>query len=109
MAETPEGKVKRWVKERLKRDYPGAWIYWAPGGMFGRAGTPDCLFVWRGVFVGLEVKAEGGRASALQLRSLQQISEAGGIAAVCYGRDSAKMDAIFAAVMARIGELDAKG
>ena len=109
MAETPEGRVKRWLfgtRQKpgvLWQKFPGArWDYAPPGGMFGSTGAPDRLFVWRGVFVGLEVKAEGGRATALQLENLKKIAEAGGVAAIIYGKDLAKLDAIYDAVMAKV-------
>lgn len=108
MAETPEGKVKRWLygnKEKpgvLLSLFPGAWVYKPPGGMFGQGGAPDCVFLWRGVFVAVEVKAEDKGATELQLKRLRHIISMGGVGAVIAGRDLAKVHAIRAAVMAKV-------
>lgn len=108
MAETPEGKVKRWLygdkrkPGRLPNLFPGAYVYKPPGGMFGQAGAPDCFFLWRGVFVAIEVKAEGIPGTELQLRRLRTIIAAGGVGAVVSGKDERKLMAIYAAVMAKV-------
>lgn len=71
-----EEKVKKWLKEH------GAWYVktWSNG--VQRAGIPDLIICWKGRFIGLELKAERGRATALQLYELQKIQEAGGVAHV---------------------------
>ena len=108
MADTPEGKVKKWLygtKEkpgRLFFYFPGAYVYKPPGGMFGIAGTADCFLLWRGVFVAIEVKAEGNKPSALQLKHLRAVIAAGGIAAVLTGRDEFRLQAIHRAVMEKL-------
>jgi hypothetical protein len=103
MAETPEGKVKRWLKTRVKVLFPGAYEYWPPGGMYGRIGTPDCFLLWRGIFIAIEVKAEGNVPTPPQLRTLKSIADAGGVAAVLTGRDEVKLVAIYKAAMAKLG------
>ena len=108
MAETPEARVKRWLygtkqkPGRLFQMFPGAYCYKPPGGMFGVAGTPDCFLVWRGVFIAIEVKADGNVARPNQLRTLRNIRDQGGVAAVVIGRDERKLLAIYAAVMAKV-------
>lgn len=108
MAETPEGKVKRWLYGTNKRPgrlgelFPGAYVYKPPGGRFGVAGTPDCFLLWRGVFVAIEVKAEGNVASPLQLKRLRTIIDQGGVGAVVVGRDERKLMAIYKAVMDKV-------
>ena len=108
MADTPEGKVKRWLygtKEkpgRLSYYFPGAYIYKPPGGMFGRAGTPDCFLLWRGVFIAIEVKVEGEDPTTPQLKSLRAIIAAGGVGALVAGKDEEKLRAIHTAVMAKV-------
>ena len=108
MAETPEGRVKRWLygtKEkpgRLFQTFPGAYVYKPPGGMFGNTGAPDCFFLWRGVFVGLEVKADGNSASVLQLKHLRHIIDQDGVGAVIVGRDEVKLLRIYTAVMDKV-------
>ena len=44
------------------------------------AGTPDLLVCWKGIHVGVELKAEGKKPSPLQLLRIKEIREAGGIA-----------------------------
>lgn len=108
MAQTEEGKVKRWLYGNpgklglLFVFFPGAYVYKPPGGMFGQSGAPDCFVLWRGVFIAIEVKKEGGEATPLQIKRLQQIIAAGGVGAVLCGRDVAKLEAIKAAVMAKL-------
>lgn len=112
MAETPEGKVKRWLygtKEkpgRLFFYFPGAYVYKPPGGLYGRNGTPDCFLVWRGIFIAIEVKADGNPPTDLQLKSLRSIIAAGGVGAVITGKDEEKLRAIHAAVMVKVNRYE---
>lgn len=77
---TPEGKVKA----RLKKQLNELGIYhFSPfqAGM-GRAGIPDVIGCYRGVFVAFECKAGSNKPTALQEREMQAIREAGGYAHV---------------------------
>lgn len=96
MALTPERKVKDWIKARLKAELPGGYMYMPPGGAFGRIGTPDLFYLWKGVFIAIEAKSDapGAKPTALQLAQLQLIKAAGGVAAVIKGRDEGKIQAI---------------
>ena len=49
---------------------------------FQAIGIPDLLCCWRGIFMGLEVKLPGEKASKVQLVNIEQIRRAGGIAEV---------------------------
>lgn len=51
---------------------------------FQSIGIPDLLCCFRGIFMGLELKQPGGRVSPLQLKIIDDIREAGGIAEVIY-------------------------
>jgi hypothetical protein len=77
---TPEGKVKKRVKEILKE----AGAYWTMplGTGFSSSGVPDFLVCKDGLFYGIECKANGGKPTALQLKHLDDIRKAGGIALV---------------------------
>ena len=77
---TPEGKVKKRVKEILNE----AGAYWAMplGTGFSSSGTPDFLVCVEGRFCGIECKANGNKPTALQLKHLDDIRKAGGIALV---------------------------
>ena len=57
MATTPEGKVKKKVKEYLKSI--GAWYYMPVSNGMGRSGCPDILVCLDGRFMAFETKAVG--------------------------------------------------
>lgn len=73
-----EKKVKAFLKEG------GCWVLktWSNG--VQRQGIPDLLVCCNGHFVGVELKAEKGRSSDLQLWNIEEIRKAGGIAIVLY-------------------------
>ena len=74
-----ENQVKSYLTTR------GAWFikYWA-GAAFTKSGVPDILACVNGFFVAIEIKAENGRPSELQLHNIRAIKDAGGIAFVLY-------------------------
>lgn len=82
MATTPEGVVKKRVKEYL--DSIGAWYYLPVSNGMGRHGIPDVIACINGRFFGIECKAPGKRenTSALQDRELEGIAKAKGVALV---------------------------
>jgi Holliday junction resolvase len=80
MADTPERRVKRKVVETLKA--MGAYYSMPVASGFGNAGVPDILACYKGRFVGIECKANGGKPTALQRSNLRQIEEAGGTALI---------------------------
>ena len=77
---TPEAKVKKKVREFLKS--VGAYYAMPQGTGFASSGTPDFLVCKGGLFYGIECKANGGKPTALQLKHLDDIRKAGGIALV---------------------------
>ena len=74
-----ENKIKKYLKDH------GAYFlkYWA-GAQFTKSGVPDILACVNGYFVGIEVKAQNGKPSELQLYNIQRIRKAGGFAYVVY-------------------------
>lgn len=80
MADTPERKVKKKVIELLKAR--GAYYAMPVASGFGNSGVPDILCCYKGWFLGIECKAKGGKATALQLSNLKKIKEAGGVALI---------------------------
>ena len=66
------------------RMIPKVFCWKEHGGMYGTAGIPDIIVCANGRFIGLEVKLPGGRygATALQLKTIEDIARAGGTAAV---------------------------
>lgn len=80
MALTPERKVKNAVVAVLLRH--GVYHFFPPSNGFGRSGIPDIIVCHRGRFMAIECKAGKGKPTALQLRELRRISDAGGVALV---------------------------
>ena len=80
MATTPEGKVKKKVKETLAT--MGAYYVMPVTGGFGNSGIPDILCCYEGRFIGIECKANGGKPTRLQLSHLSEIEYNGGISFV---------------------------
>ena len=77
---TPEAKVKAKVKKTLLEI--GAYYAMPIGSGYGNAGVPDFLVCYKGIFVGIECKANGGKPTALQLKNLADIESAGGTALI---------------------------
>ena len=100
--QTPESKVKQFIRKYMTTTFPGIYYYSPMGGAFGKAGFPDHAYLWKGVFVAIEAKAENGRTTELQKQTLQQLARQGAICAVVYGKDTAKMDRIRDAVLAEL-------
>lgn len=76
-----ETKVRRWLRSI------GAWEVKIWGGGFQKAGIPDILACWHGRLLAIEVKAERGRPTELQLHTIKEIQKAGGYARVLYPKD----------------------
>ena len=77
---TPEGRVKKRVKEILNE--LGAYYTMPMGTGFSSSGAPDFIICIAGLFYGIECKANGGKPTALQLKHHDDIRKAGGIAFV---------------------------
>lgn len=75
---TPEGLVKKKVKKIL--DAYGVYYFPPATGGFGRSGVPDLVGCYRGWFIAIECKAGSNIPTALQLREIDRINAAGGIA-----------------------------
>jgi len=55
------------------------------GGMYGTAGIPDIITIFRGNFIAFEVKRpKGGKVTNLQCRAIEKIRAAGGYAFVVH-------------------------
>ena len=76
MATTPEAKVKAKIKAILKAH--NAYYAMPIGTGYGNSGVPDFLCCVNGKFVAIEAKAGKGEATALQLKNLRDINNAGG-------------------------------
>ena len=73
-----ENKIKAYLKSI------GAYFIKTHGDRFSRVGTPDILACVNGHFVAIEVKAENGKPSELQLYHIEQIRKAGGYGVILY-------------------------
>ena len=73
-----ENKIKKFLKEN------GCWYVKYFANRNTRAGVPDLLACVNGYFVAIEVKAENGKPSELQLWNVEQIQKSNGFAIVLY-------------------------
>ena len=82
MGMTPEGKVKKKVKEYLQSI--GAWYYMPVSNGMGRVGCPDILVCYEGRFLAFETKAPGKikNVTANQQREIDAIQSVNGLAHV---------------------------
>ena len=80
MAMTPEGKVKAKLKKTL--DEMDIWHFSPFQAGMGRAGIPDIIGCYNGLFVAFECKANGNKPTALQEREINAIRTAKGLAFV---------------------------
>ena len=73
-----ENKIKDYLKSI------GAYFIKTHGDRFSRVGTPDIIACVNGHFVAVEVKAENGKPSELQIYHIEQINKAGGYGVILY-------------------------
>lgn len=78
MAQTPERKVKDAVVALLKQH--NVYHFSPPSNGFGRAGIPDIIACFHGRFMAIECKAGKNKPTALQVRELERIALARGVA-----------------------------
>jgi Holliday junction resolvase len=99
MATTPEGKVKRKVKEILAT--LGVYYVMPVTGGFGNSGIPDILCCYEGVFIGIECKANGNKPTRLQLSHLEEIERNKGVSFVV---DESNVNSLKQLIMEKINE-----
>jgi len=80
MAATPEKKVKDKVVGILKAE--GAYYFFPATHGYGRSGVPDIVACLNGLFLAIECKAGTNKPTALQVREIENIRLAGGVAVV---------------------------
>ena len=73
-----ENKIKSFLKEN------NAWFVKFFANRMTKVGVPDILACVNGYFIGIEVKAQNGRPSELQLWNVSKIKESEGFAVVLY-------------------------
>lgn len=79
---TPEGRVKKQVKDYLQSI--GAWYYMPVSNGMGRVGCPDIIVCYKGLFMAFETKAPGKikKVTPNQQREVDAIVRANGLAHV---------------------------
>jgi hypothetical protein len=99
----PEAGIQRAVFQHLRaRAAPGVFAFHVPNGGYRRpveaailkglgvvAGVPDVIAIHNGHVYGLELKAEGGRASEKQLATIAAMEAAGAFTCIAVGLDRA--------------------
>lgn len=87
-----ENKIKKLLKQKDIYHFK----FW--GTMYTRAGVPDIIACVNGKFVGIEVKAENGKPSEIQLENVRQIRESGGYAVVVYPNQYEQLERLIDAI-----------
>lgn len=88
-----ENKIKTYLKSK------GCYCVKYFGCNYSTSGTPDILACVNGYFVAIEVKAQAGKPSELQLAKIRQIREAGGFAYVVYPTGWERLKAIIDSIL----------
>lgn len=85
---TPEGKVKKAVREFLRAK--DVWFYQPVQNGMGQVGIPDFVCCYRGTFIAIETKAPGklNGVTPNQQRVIDAIKAHGGLAVVVDSVDS---------------------
>ena len=84
-----ENKIKAFLKSK------GAYFIKTHGDRFSRVGVPDIIACVNGHFVAVEVKAENGKPSELQIHHIEQINKAGGYGVIIYSNGFESFKKIF--------------
>lgn len=77
---TPESKVKARAVAHLKA--ADVYYFFPATHGYGRSGVPDIICCVAGWFLAIECKSGVNKPTALQVREMQKIGEAGGVAIV---------------------------
>ena len=67
-----------------------AFFFKVHGGMYQRSGLPDIIGCHNGQCYGIELKVGSNKTTELQMRTLDQMYEAGVIVGVCYTLEHVK-------------------
>lgn len=90
--------MKRWLqsqgvyaigtpKQKMTAEPVGYYEKRWGGGIYVQAGLPDMHICIKGHSLEVELKADKGRASEIQIRNIQQINDAGGCGMIIYPKD----------------------
>ena len=64
-----------------------------------QSGIPDLIYVVNGVPLYIEVKAEKGRPSDIQISNIVKLNKAGAIAIICYPKDFNALKVLLCRIM----------
>lgn len=76
-----ENRVKKYLKDH------DCYIVKHHGGYFSKAGIPDLLVSCNGRFIGIEIKADNGKPSKLQMENIKDINKSEGIGLILHPRE----------------------
>lgn len=88
-----ENKIKKYLKDK------GCYCVKYFGCNYSTSGTPDILACVNGHFVAIEVKAQTGKPSELQMAKIRQIRECGGFGYVVYPSGWDRLKAIIDGIL----------
>lgn len=83
-----ETKLQRKVQDYLKSI--GAYEFKVHGSIYMKAGIPDIIACYKGLFIGIECKVGKNKMSDLQISHKRQIEKAGGIHILAYSLEDVK-------------------
>lgn len=83
-----ETKLQRKVQDYLKSI--GAYEFKVHGSVYMKAGIPDIIACYKGLFIGIECKVGKNKMSDLQISHKHQIEKAGGIHILAYSLEDVK-------------------
>lgn len=79
------------VKDKIKELYPDCFIFKATQGSYSQSGIPDLIAIIKGQFWGFEIKRPYfGKATGVQMKTLEAIRRAGGHAHIVSYPDEAE-------------------
>lgn len=81
-----EDKIKKFLSK-----VPNTYFFKFWAGRFSKRGVPDIICCIKGRFVGIEVKAERGKPTPIQVKNVREINESGGYAVIAYPKDFEKL------------------
>ena len=100
-----EAVVQKWVRDQLQKEYGEYCVYIKyHAGQYATRGVSDLIFCIHGIYVAIEVKTETGTPTKLQLRFLNSVKTAGGVAAIIYGKDQDRINAIIKQINRKSGK-----
>ena len=85
LPEQSEADLTKAIRALLRSQ--GIWHYKAWGGPMAEPGIPDIIGIWKNQLMAIEVKTKTGKLSEHQVRKIDEINRAGGLAFVARDLD----------------------